>query len=202
VLAKFLKMRRIWIYIIGVVLVAAAVAGILIARESSQDHSDKNGSSAGNTAAIDHSSAFPQPKACNIFTLADAKQILGDNAKGGDNSTTNSSSEDLAVSTCNYVQSAGSDTPVSARKSASLLVRAPKSGAGVTSNQNQFGHLKPADAQPLSGYGDNAYWDPQYGQLNILKNNTWYILSNGAAAPASRSLAQAQQLADLLIDRM
>ena len=199
---RILKMRRIWIYIIGIALVAAAVVGVMIAKENSQDHTDKTGGSAANTAAIDRSSAFPERKACSIFTLADAKQVLGNSAKGGNNSTTNSSSGDLAVSTCDYVQDTGSNAPVLAGKSASLLVRAPSSGAGITSNQNQFGYLKPADSQPVNGYGDNAYWNPQHGQLNILKNNTWYILSNGAAAPASRSLAQAEQLADLLIAKM
>ena len=193
-------MKRIYIYIIGVVLVVAAAAGILIARENSQDHTDKAGS-ANKSAAIDRSTAFPNIKACNIFSLADAKQVLGDSAKGGA-SGASSSSSDLEVSACSYSQSSGASAPVSATKSASLLVRAPKTGAGTTSNQKQFGQLKPTGSEPVPGYGDNAYWDPQLGQLDILKNNAWYILSNGPITPAERTLDQAKTLADLLINKM
>lgn len=194
-------MRRAWLYIIGAALVAAAVAGILIARDNSQDHSDKTASSAAQSTAIDHSTAFPSIKACSIFTLADAKQVLGDTAKGGA-SGANTSSSDLEVSMCSYSQTSGSSAPVSATKAASLLVRAPKTGAGTISNQSQFGALKPADSQPVPGYGDNAYWDPQYGQLNILKHNAWYILSNGPITPVDRTLDQAKLLADILISKM
>ena len=181
-------MKRVWIYFIAVVLVAAAVAGGLIARENSQDHTDKTKTS---SQANSSSQPFKAKPACTIFTLADAKQVLGAGAKGGDNAST-SSSKDLSVSLCNYSQDAGSNVPVSASKSASLLVRAPNTGAGITSNQNQFGYLKPADSQPVSGYGDTAYWDPQYGQLDILKHNTWYILSNGPITPSARTLGPSQ----------
>jgi hypothetical protein len=192
-------MKRSWIYIIGAALVILAAVAIFVAMDNSQDHSDKTASKSTTTA--DHSTAFPQRKACTIFTLADAKQVLGDSAKGGE-AANSTSSDDLDVSTCNYTQDSGSNVPVSTNKSASLLVRAPKSGAGTTSNQAQFGYLKPADSQQVAGYGDNAYWDHQYGQLNILKNNTWYILSNGPITPADRTLDQAKQLADILIDKM
>ena len=193
-------MKTIWLYIIGAVLVIAAAIGIFAAKNNSNDRSGKSTNAA--TSSSDSSNqAFKPKQACNVFTLADAKQILGDSAKGGEvNGDT--SSDDLAVSTCNYTQDAGSNVPVSASKSASILVRAPKTGAGITSNQNQFGNLKPADSQHVAGYGDNAYWDPQYGQLNVLKHNTWYIISYGPITPASRTLDQAKQLADILIDKM
>ena len=189
-------MRRRWVYIIGALLIIAAVSGIFLAMSNSKDHGDKSPASNTSTAT-----AFPKRQACTIFTLADAKQVLGDSAKGGEN-TGETSSDDLSVSTCTYTQDTGSNVPVSAGKSATLLVRAPKTGAGTTSNQNQFGYRKPADSQHVAGYGDNAYWDPAYGQLDILKHNAWYILSNGPITPSSRTLDEAKQLADLLIGKM
>jgi hypothetical protein len=170
------------------------------AMENSKGHVEK---SAADALGKNSSKAiYTKKRACAIFTLADAKQILGNNAKGGA-SNGNTSSDDLAVSTCAYTQDSGSNNvPVTAGKSASLLVRSPKSAAGITSNQAQFGPAKPADAQAVAGYGDSAYWDPQYGQLDILKNNTWYILSNGPTTPSARSLDQAKLLADIIIDRM
>ena len=194
-------MKRIWLYAIGALLVIAAAVGLLAVRSNSNKHADKTSSSAASSQTQKSKKTFSERQACTVFTLADAKQVLGDSAKGGDtNSST--SSNDLAVSTCSYTQDSGSNVPVSSSKSASLLVRAPKTGAGITSNQNQFGYLKPAESQHVDGYGDNAYWDPQFGQLNILKNNTWYIVSNGPITPSARTLDQAKQLADLLIKSM
>lgn len=193
-------MRRIWVINVGIILILAAVIGVVWARNNSKDHNSAQQTSSQITQA--KPGAKPKAKtACSIFTLADAKQILGDTAKGGE-AGDETSSADLTVSTCSYTQDSGANVPVSGGKSASLLVRAPKTGAGITSNENQFGPLKPTGAEPVAGYGDNAYWDPQLGQLNILKNNAWYILSNGPVTPAARTLDEAKQLADLLIARM
>jgi hypothetical protein len=187
-------MKKVWLYFVGLVLIAAAVIGIALTMRDTKNHADKSGST--NSSASSNSKA-----ACSIFTLADAKQVLGSSAKGGEK-TGETSSGDLEVSTCSYTQDTGSSAPVSATKSASLLVRSAKSPAGATSNQNQFGVLKPTTVQDVAGYGDSAYWDPQYGQLDILKNSTWYILSNGPITPSARTLDQAKQLADVLISKM
>jgi hypothetical protein len=179
-------MRRIWIINLGIILVLAAGIGIFLAADNSHNHN----SAKKTTKQIAASQPAAKPKAksaCSIFTLADAKQVLGDTAKGGSVNDENSS-DDLTVSSCSYTQDSGANVPVSSGKTAGLLVRAPKTGSG--------------DTQDVSGYGDSAYWDPQLGQLNILKNNTWYILSNGPVTPASRTLDQAKQLADLLISKM
>jgi hypothetical protein len=190
--------KQAWIYIIGIVLVAAAIVGIVVAMNSSKDHSDKL---PDNTAQNSQGVAFPERQACAIFSLADAKQVLGDTAKGG-NDVTAHSSDTLTVSSCSYNQDSGNNAAVSASNIASLKVSAPKTGAGSTSNQNQFGRLKPANSQPVSGYGDTAYWDAQNGQLDILKHNTWYIVSNGPVTPSARTLDQAKILADILIAKM
>ncbi|MGH7156826.1 MAG: hypothetical protein ACREGG_01815 [Candidatus Saccharimonadales bacterium] len=192
-------MKRLWLYLGGAVLVAGAAVAIVVAADSSKSQ-DENISSQSNTTP---GGQQPQSvkRACNVFTLADAKKLLGDNAKGGQTSDS-SSSIDLAVSACTYTADAGSNAPVSSGKSATLLVRAPKTEQGETSNQDQFGPLKPTSVTDVSGYGDKAYWDPQYGQLNILKNDDWYILSYGPITPTSRTLQQTEQLANILINKM
>ena len=180
----------------AVVLVGAAVAAVVIATKNSHSHDDKLSTDVPQTTK---KTDFKE--ACEVFTLADAKSLLGDNAKGGETGP-ELSSDDLAVSTCTYTQDAGSNAPISTSKSATLLVRAPKTSKGTISNQNEFGPLKPAAVQAVEGYGDKAYWDAPHGQLNILKNNVWYVLSYGPATPADRSLDQARQLADSLINKM
>ena len=154
-------MRRWLAYLIGVVLIAAVAITVVIAA-GSKNNSDKK-SSASNSATAGNTPPGTIKQACHIFTLADAKQLLGDTAKGGQNPVIESSG-DLDVSTCTYTQDEGSNAPVSSSKSATILVRAPKTTKGASSNQEQFGPLKPANVQDVSGYGDNAYWDAEHGQ--------------------------------------
>jgi hypothetical protein len=189
-------MRKVLYYLIAIVLVGAAAAAIFVATKNTKSHDDKA------------SSAVPAAKkpaalknACDIFTLADAKQLLGDNAKGGQNPIYESNGN-LNVSSCTYTQDQGTNVPVAARSSATLLLRLPNNQDAATGNSNQFGLVKPTDAQDVSGYGDVAFWDPTHGQLNILKSNSWYILSYGPVTPADRTLDQTKQLADELINKL
>lgn len=189
-------MRRFWIWLLAIILVAAAVAAVILAAKNSKSPSNK----ISNTPVATNKN--PSPKdACTIFTLADAKQLLGDTAKGGSNPIFESSS-DFDVSTCTYTQDQGANAPVSSKKSATLQVQAPKTAVGIASNQKEFGPFKPAGVQDVAGYGDLAYWDPEHGQMNILKDNIWYTLSYGPTTPSERTLDQAKQLADLLISKM
>ncbi|HET7827713.1 MAG TPA: hypothetical protein VFK97_02495 [Candidatus Saccharimonadales bacterium] len=188
-------MKKFWLYLIGVILLGGAAAVIALAVNNTKDDNSKS------NPTSDLSVSASDKKACSIFSLADARQILGAGAKGGSNSL-ESSAQDVAVSQCAYTQSSGTSAPVSSAKTASLTMRIPKTADAERTNASQFSLLKPATAQTVSGYGDSAYWDAEHGQLNILKNQIWYILSYGPAAPSARSLEQTKQLADLLINKM
>jgi len=193
-------MKRAWEYIIGLILVAGAAGGVVLAINNSKHHDDNSHPASVQKKPAANISANKQ--ACGVFTLADAKQLLGDSAKGGADQA-DTSSADIDVTTCNYLQDlSSSNVPVSSSKSAGLTVKIPKSANGVKSNQGQFGPIKPGGVQDVSGYGDSAYWDPEHGQLDILKSNTWYIVSYGSTSPSARSLDEARQLADLLINKM
>jgi len=191
-------MRKLWFYLLAIILVGGTAAAIFAAVKNSKSHDDN--SSAGRTASP---AKKPEAKrACLIFTLADAKQLLGDTAKGGVNPIYDNPQGDLAVTSCTYTQDQGANAPVSSRQSATLLVRVPLSDGAIASNQSQFGAVKPLDVQDVDGYGDKAYWDSSHGQLNILKDNTWYVLSYGPAAPAGRSLDQTKQMADEIVAKL
>ena len=184
-------MKKLWI-IGGIVVVAAVVLTIVLTTSKTK----KAAAPSSSTSTQTSSTAGTAKKACDLFTLADAKQVLGADAKQG-TSAPATSSPDLDVSVCIYTTSA---TGLSA-PTASLLARVPKSTFGTNSNKLQFTTSKPA-TQSVSGYGDAAYWDPQYGQLNVLKHNTWYIISNGPINPALHTLDKAKQLADVLISKL
>jgi hypothetical protein len=189
-------MKRGLAYLVGLVLVAAAMTMAIVAVKSKD--TDKKADIANNQSQP----VLKFKTACNIFSLADAKQLLGANAKGGTNPIYNSMQNDLAVSSCTYTQDSGSNAPIASSKSATLLVRSPKTDKGAISNSNQFSVVKPADVQDVSGYGDTAYWDNAHAQLDILKNNNWYVLTYGPVTRADRTLDQTKQLADLLIAKI
>jgi hypothetical protein len=189
--------NRTSVYIVGVVLLIAAVVGLIIAHNNAKDHTSQAASQASSMA----NSQANAHKACKTFTLADAKQILGQTAKGGEG-TNRAESANINVSACIYMQDSGSNAAVSSKKIASLLVRSAETTTGAQSNQTQFSRLKPADAVNVEGYGDGAYWDVKLAQLHILKNNNWYILTVGSPVAASRTLDETKQLADLLINKM
>ena len=193
-------MKRAREYLVGAVLIIAAVLGVAYAVGNSTNHNDQSQPASAQKPPTPNIPAKKQ--ACGIFTLAAAKQLLGDNVKGGE-TPADTSSQDVDVSTCNYLQDlSSSNAPVSSGKAASLTVKIPKTANGIKSNQGQFGTIKPGNVEDISGYGDSAYWDTGHGQMDILKNNTWYILSNGSANPSTRTLDEAKQMADLLIGKM
>lgn len=188
-------MKKFWLYLIGAVLLAGAAAAVFLAVNNSRDDKSKT------TTSSDLAVSTDSKKACSILSLAIAKQVLGDTARGGV-STPESSSDDLAVSQCVYAKASGPTAPINSTETAMLLMRVPKTAGGIQSNTEQFGELRPTDVQDVSGYGDSAYWDAQHGQLDILKHHTWYILTNGPITASARTLDKAKQLADLLINKM
>lgn len=189
-------MKRSLEYVIVLALITGAVVVGIVAINSHRQSDKKSTLSAQTT-----NKPSPANKACAIFTLPLAKDLLGDTVKGGA-SATDSASQDMSVTSCSYSQTGNTAQTVSARQLAALTVNQPLTQDGITSNLNQFDRRKPAGVQDVTGYGDGAYWDPQHGQLNILKNNDWYVLSYGSPTPTDRSLDDAKKMADLLIVRL
>ena len=149
------------------------------------------------------SDALVAVDACDVLTDSVATQVLGAGATKGDTAAGSASSDDVSVSNCAYTLKAVNGgsvlEQVQGTHAAGLLVRAAKSQTGAESNKGQFGSAKPAGVENVSGYGDSAYWNPQFGQLNILKGGNWYILSNYVGTnPTKGTLDQAKQLADAL----
>ncbi len=195
-------MRRFLWPIIAVVVIAGGI-GIYAATKNK----DSSKNIATNTSQSPPRTLAQQTTdACQIFTLANAKTLLGETAVKGEATSSQTSSDDISVSHCNYIQKIPANAPVSALKdikSASILIRSPKTSAGRQSNQNVFGSGKPAAAQDVTGYGDKAYWNPEFGQFNVLKNDTWIIFSYGVVSTVStHNLGDAKKLADLVLPKI
>ncbi len=194
-------MKKLLPIIIAIVVLGAGAA--LLLTKSGGEGSDAQ--TAKPSTVGTETNVFSSKKACDILTLEDAKKILGDNAEltelpGGGGAT----SDDIEVSQCVYSQPGG-DTlaSIKAQKQASILVRGAKTQDGADSNKEVFtGSLKPAGVQEVTGYGDGAFWNPQLGQFNILKNGNWYILTSGGSMPAEKTLDDAKTFASLLASKL
>lgn len=143
-----------------------------------------------------------QVDACKVLNTDVAASYLGETPDMSDAPSSQTSSDDVAVSNCSYVTKYAVGQPDGSMRSASLFARSAKTEEGAKSNKSQFGEQKPADAQDVSGYGDSAYWAPAYGQLNILKHHNWYIISAGSTNITKRTVDDARKLADSIVDRL
>lgn len=169
----------------GIIIIAAVVVVIMVmnGNKKTTDTSTKT------TPSTSSQTSYKTVEACDVLTATIGAQLAGSDATTTPlpDTTTNS----VNVSNCSYYSS-------SSKLSVGLLVRSPQDSTAADTNSSQF-TSQPADAQSVSGYGTSAYWSPSYGQLNILSsNNTWYILSFGPLTPASRTLTQTEQFADLI----
>lgn len=137
--------------------------------------------------------------ACDVLTAAVAKNILGDAAAKGDLPGSQASTQDVSISSCVYTAKIDPTAAVriSNTKGASVLIRAAKTKAGADSNKSQFGANKPAGVQDVDGLGNTAFFNPQFGQLNVLKGGNWYILSSYSGS-ANGTLESDKTLANSL----
>jgi hypothetical protein len=151
----------------------------------------------GNSAP-DNEKTYAAKDACNVLTQVIADQILGAGAEIGEGNNS-ATSDDVSVSTCTYsAKTDGTIAGVKNMKLATLMVRSPLSDAGVASNEQPFDPPK-AGTQAVVGYGEKAFWDPEFGQLNVYKKGTWLIFSHGKANATDRTIDEAKQFADKIL---
>jgi hypothetical protein len=162
---------------------------------------DDGSNATGSTSQGDNEDSASYPtqskKACDVLTEAVAKRLLGSVAPATSPPPGNSSNS-ISVSTCVRTNTV---TSVARSASATLLMRVAKDSTGAQGNKNVFA-TPPTGSQEVSGYGDRAFWNPAFGQLNILNNGNWYILSVGPIDPKRHTLAETTKLADAIKDQL
>ncbi len=139
-------------------------------------------------------------KACQIFSEKAATTALGGQVeKSDDANAAQASSDDVAVSQCAYVQKlTGTVTPENQKRS-SIVVRTSRTDSARQLSKGLFTpENRPAGSEQINGYGEAAFWNPAFGQLNILKDGNWYIIESGSQLPDRRTKAEAEKLADAL----
>jgi hypothetical protein len=75
-------------------------------------------------------------------------------------------------------------------------------GSSAAAAKRSFTAARPAGAVSLKGYGDQAFWDPALGQLNILKGQYWAIISAGSGPLDQRQPDLPRKIADIIMKRL
>lgn len=193
-------MNKLVLGIVGGVVVVGAGAAIVITLNNNKTATVTN-TATGQTANVKTGdNAVVKVDACDVLTQSIANQALGATATKGDTSAGNASSEALSVTNCVYtVKIDPAAIKPNNTKGVSVLARSALTSAGAKNNKDQFGPQKPAGVQDVSGIGDAAFYNPQFGQLNVLKGGNWYIVSSySGSVTTGASLASDTALAQML----
>lgn len=140
---------------------------------------------------------YEPANACDLLTMDEAKSLLGESTINGIHQTPVQSG-DITTSQCGY-----SDGLVDTSNAvvAAVNIRSAINDAGIKLNKMQFESGKPTGVQDITGIGDEAYFNAGLGQLNILKDTTWIIVSYGSGAnPQGNTLADDEKLAKLVLN--
>jgi hypothetical protein len=148
---------------------------------------------------VDHPATivYQPAKACELFTAAEAQELLGDKA-------INSGTSDLILSgntttsKCGY---ADGNPNMNSAVVAAIIVRSGINDAGVTQNKTEFVNGTPTqNVETVNNLGDKAYFNQKLGQLNVLDGRDWIIFSYGVGAdPTGNTLSDAIKLAHIVI---
>ena len=181
-------------------IIGSAVAVVVIAAGTGTYFALNNKSSEGSSQeskSVKTEKKLTAIKACELLTLAEAKQLMGESATEGSN-TGPTSSNDINVDTCSYINNA---TSVPSIRTITVMARSALTNDGLGSNKEAFdtgGAANQNDAIAVDGYGEKAYWDPTTHQLAILDGNTWIGIVYGGTNPANNTLDDAKKVADLI----
>ena len=184
--------KKIILGLVGIVVLGALAFVIVnIMKPSAGDTSQSN--------TTESSQTLVAVQACDLLTDAEAMQILGA-AASGDNESNAATTDDITVDSCGYTNNAGTVAEI---RSIGLMVRSATTKDGLESSKEAFaegGAAHPTSAVAVTGYGEQAYWDPATYQLAILKDNLWIGIVYGGTNPTDNTLEDAKSVADLVLN--
>lgn len=141
---------------------------------------------------------YQPTKACELLTEAEAQELLGGKTISS-NISSPVVSNDTAVSKCGYTDR---NPDVNSMIVAAIIVRSGINDAGVAQNKTEFVKNRPKEGtDTVKGFGDRAYYNQKLGQLNILDERNWIILSYGVGStPESNTLEKSVELANKVVN--
>ncbi|MES2630425.1 MAG: hypothetical protein V4611_00505 [Patescibacteria group bacterium] len=136
--------------------------------------------------------------ACELLTLDEAKELMGNNAVGSA-VTAPVISGDISTSKCGYTDG---NTDTANLIVAAINVRSAINDKGVEQNKTEFTKGTPEENVVIvNGLGDKAYFNEANGMLNVLDGKNWILISYGPGSdPAANTLEDAAELAQKVIN--
>lgn len=180
------------IVVIGLVLVSIGI--MLVAAFNKKDGSGTGRD--GQNVVASTSIKYGAIDACSVLDVNIAEKILGVVPEKAEQPPSTKSG-DVNVSSCSYATPAFTIEEVEAMRVATVVVRAPLSSEGADANQAPF-DSRPVGSVNVKDYGSSAYWDPSHGQLNVLEEGAWYLLSVGTTRALERTIEDAKSMASTL----
>jgi hypothetical protein len=136
--------------------------------------------------------------ACDLLTPKKARELLG-NASIHSGVQTPVVSGDTATSRCGYTDG---NPDVNSMVVAAIVVRSGVNDEGTQKNETEFDTGRPENVDDVKQLGDNAYFNKNNGQLNVLKDHDWIIFSYGVgASPSMNTMEDAIKLADKVLQK-
>lgn len=130
---------------------------------------------------------------CDLLTQERADGLLGKpTVKNEVVTDLQTESDDVTTKACEYRVE---DSPEGLH--AKIIARSPRTTSGKSANEVVFKNI-PQQTNEVKGYGEGAYWNQEFGQLNILNAGVWYTIEIGKESAAQRSEDQATNLAGLI----
>lgn len=176
-------MKKVIIILAVLVILGGGVGIVLFTKKDASKTDSKN------------QATFTIYEACKLLTKDKAISLLGTSTTLGQEPSP-SNSDDLKVTNCVYNNNTGNFKDM---VSVSVLVRSPLTQTGADSNMETFSNTSTIGETVVDGYGEKAAWNSATGQLNILKDKNWIIITFGKTQPTSRTLDDAKRAADLLL---
>ena len=140
---------------------------------------------------------YQPTKACDLLTPSLAQDLLGDKINGVDKNDPKIAG-DLAVSKCSY---SDLNTQADQMKVVAVAIRSGINDKGVALNKAAFkASQKAQNYEKVNNIGDSAFFNQELGQLNVLDDKRWIIVSYGFGnSPATNDLEKTVELARKLI---
>lgn len=140
---------------------------------------------------------YQPANACNLFTREEAQELLGNNAIHS-SMIDPVMSGNTATSKCAYTDG---NPDVNNMVVAAVVVRTGVNDEGVKQNNKEFTEGRPTNnTETVKNLGDNAYFNKENGQLNILDGHEWMLLSYGiGSSPSTNTLENAVKLANKVL---
>lgn len=181
--------------ILGFCIMALVVAGTLFTMKLGRAGHEKQQADA-ELINTQQEPGFVTLEACEAFQLAQAKELLGDDAViARPSAEVSFPGQPFITSYCQYESADGGQT-------IKVRIRSVRNADELEAAQLTFQLLMKSSTTPITAYGDYAYWEASPGRINILKGTQWIAVSMGPTVEKDTSIEGAKKVADIIWQRL